>query len=777
MFTGPLRVGIVALVMVAAALPEARAQDAVPQVAGAYVAAQDDVTVVSIPLSAEGGKPVVSPFRLTSPERVVIDISGAKLAEGAKAEAGGIVQRAEFTPVPDDPTLVRLTLWLAGPANWSVSQDGGSLSITLTPGQVADPLAEALGAEQQKPGEVRLSGPLAAQAGAALTSLDFQQRDRTSRVLIGVQDAEPAVSQPERDLIAVDIPGAKVPESLQRPLDTRFFYSAVDSVRATGTRAGARITIRMREGAEYQVLREGGLTVLEIQIPEDILAAREAAVQKASAVAPSTPETNGGAGIQGVGGDERLITGSGKTVDAQSVFGEGKGSQQAGSFGFAQSMTTASSGRSSARRMSIDLQDADISTVFRFVADFADINIIASDDVQGKVTVRLKDVPWDEALAAVLQAKGLGAQQLGGNIVRVAPIETIKAEQQAALEAKRATLDLEELSVYVAPLNYATANEVTDQVTSVLSDRGSVQVDERGNQLIIRDAESNIAQARELLKAMDKPNRQVTIEARFVEAATSASSALGIQWGGEVDASGNTGYPTGWFFPSTIGVGGGIANSVTRGESFYTAGTESLLVDLGTSESSGAISFALGSIPGLVDIDVRLSAAERDGWGKVISSPRVTTLDNEEANVVQGARVPFTSVSNGGTQVQFIDANLELTVTPHITAEGTIFMDIDISNDRPDFSTTVNGNPAIQTKSLTTRVLVPDGDTAVLGGVYATTETWSQERIPLLGKIPIIGYLFKNSFKTHEQNEMLVFITPHIVPLETRASAETGSGT
>lgn len=735
-------------VVLAVALSSAPAFAAeLPSVGSVQVGTTADATVVRIALEG-GGSPTVSPFRQTGPERLVLDIAGARLASGATVVAGGLVKSAELSTFNDGTDNVRVTLFLSGPAKWNVASEGGAIVLTLTAGAVADPLGDALGAA---PSGVKLSGPQAV-AGPALTTLDFQQKERVSRILIGAQQAEPAVTQPRRNTIVVDLPGATIPESLRRELDTRFFYSAVDSVKAAPSGSGARITITLREGAEYEVSRENGLTVLSVQIPADILAQREAALQGAAVnaavpAAPSTPDTNGGQGLSNANNSEVLITGSGRSVDPQAIFGTGGGANAPGGLSFADDVRSATSSRSTGRRMSIDLQEADVHTVFRFISDFADINIITSDEVSGKVTVRLKDVPWDEALGAVLQAKGLGAQRYG-NILRVAPLEKIKSEQQAALEAAKAEMDLSELQVYVAPLNYAQADELTEQVTSALSTRGSVQVDSRGNQLIIRDLEENIAQIRELLRTLDRANREVSIEARFVEASSTFTRSLGIEWGSALDLSAATGYPTGAFFPNAI--------------------SESLNVDLGASGVGDLLSFNMGSIPGVIDLQARIQALETEGWGKVISSPRVRALDNEEAVVSQGARVPF--VADNGTQgntVQFVDAELELTVTPHITGDNTIFLDISITNDRPDFGSTINGNPSILTKEITTRVLVPDGDTAVLGGVYSTAESFSTSRIPVLGSIPVIGYLFKNSRRTREQSEMLVFITPRIVPLET----------
>lgn len=740
-------------------------------VTGAQIGTADQVTVVALQFQGGEGAPTVSPFRQAGPERLVVDIAGATLAAGGLAPSGGIVSRSEFSTFNDGADNVRLTLYLSSQATWDIKAEGNTIVLTLKAGAVADPLGAALGQAPAPTGEdLRLSGPLSPVTGAALTSLDFQQKERVSRVLIGAQSSTPAVTQPERNLIAVDLPGATIPDSLRRELNTTFFYSAVESVRAYPTRAGARIAIRLREGAEYAIKQEGGLSVVEITIPADQVARRDEALGRAATAAPATPETNGTGGLSNASGSEVLIGGNGQTLNPQAQYGTG-GGNRSGGFAFAEDVTNAYGAdvHFTGRRMSIDLQEADIHTVFRFIADFGGINIVTSDDVKGTVTVRLKDVPWDEALASVLQAKGLAAQRMG-DIIRVAPIETIKAEHNAALESKKSQDQLEQLQLYVAPLNYAAADDVKAQIASVLSERGKVETDARGNQLIIRDRSDVVAQVRELIRKLDHPNQQVSIEARFVEANSNFTSSMGIQWGGNMDASATTGYPTGAFFPSSVGISGGIPNGVAPvGDPMYTPNSESLLVDLGATGEKAALDFALGSIPGLIDVNARLSAIVSEGQGKIVSSPRVTALDNEEAVVTQGARIPYLSSSQNGTTVQFVAANLELKVTPHVTSDKTIFLTINVTNDRPDFSlgAAAQGQPGISTKQVTTKVLVPDGDTTVLGGVYATSETSSTSRVPGLGSIPVIGYLFKSSDKNKTQNEMLVFITPRIVPVET----------
>lgn len=340
------------------------------------------------------------------------------------------------------------------------------------------------------------------------------------------------------------------------------------------------------------------------------------------------------------------------------------------------------------------------------------------------------------------------------------------------MEAKRAQEELTELQLLVLPLNYAQASELQAQVTELLSSRGTLQVDTRGNQLIIKETEKRLAQIRELVRHLDKETPQVLIEARIVEASSNFTQMMGIQWGAELQANASTGYSTGLLFPNSVGMSGGIARGGTGGEQFYTAGADTLLVDMGAEASTSGIAFSLGSIPGLIDLDARLSAMESDGYGKVVSEPRITTLDNQMAKISQGARIPYLSTSSGGTQVQFIEAALEMFVTPHITSDNQVFLDLNITNNRPDFSNLVQGQPAIQIKEAQTNVLVSNGDTTVIGGVFSTGSTFSQDSVPGFHKIPVLGALFKNSAESITRDEMMVFITPHIVTRTVSSNAQ-----
>jgi type IV pilus assembly protein PilQ len=751
-------------------------QDVVP-VAGVQIINGDQVQVV-IQLDGTVTESSISTFSMPDPDRVMVDILDAVPGSvgGAIDGVGTLVSGVVISPLADsDITITRITISLTGPAEHSFRVEDGKIILTLTAG-VAGASDDGLAGAGTSPldtsrgvseGVGTPSGPYQI-SGLSLSSLDFIDEDTRSRVIIAINSSvDYTTSQPQRDLVVVDIPGAAVPQSLERVLDTSHFISPVRMVRAYKTRDGARVAISLSRSVEWSVSEgDSGQLVLDFPLPADMQEDRSLASQSFSEAAPSDPQTSGGEGLKGAYASETLISASGRTHDPQAVFGSGRGAGAAGALGglagFSFDSGSASQGQWSGRRINLDLVEADIHAVFRLISHVSRLNIVSGDDVKGTVTVRLIDVPWDQALAVILQAKGLASQQFG-NIVRVAPIETIKAEQQAAVEAQRAQYELTPLQVLVVPLNYAKAEEVAVQVSSQLSARGSVEIDARSNQIIVQDTEEKLAQIRELIRQVDRQTPQVLIEARIVEATSRFSRSLGIQWGGELDMSPNTGYGTGIFFPATIGAQGGASNEGNQTAQFYSPGQENLAVDLGAGAAPGSLALALGSVSGLINLDARLSAMESEGWGEVVSAPRITTLDNISATIKQGARIPYLSVSAGGTQVQFIQAALELKVTPHITSEGTIFMDLSIKNDRADFSNVVQGQPSIQIKEASTQLLVADGDTTVIGGVFSTEEGVSQDRIPFLGRIPVLGALFRNNSRNLLRNEMLVFVTPHII--------------
>jgi type IV pilus assembly protein PilQ len=754
------------------------AQDGGAAIERAQVQVDGAATELTVVLAAAPSS-VPSHFLIDGGQVLVVDIPGGVVDGAPQVAAAGLVERVEMAQSADGRTAT-LRAYLTEQIQDSdveLGWDGAVVTVRIEAAQVRDPLrpdaAVAAGGKLKDQGDRgrrvdSVSGPTDS-GGRTLSSLDFENLDSVSRIVIGTSSvSDYTSSQPQERLVVLDVPGAQLPKSLARELDTSEFISPVKRVHAYQTSTGVRVAVNLRQGTEWSV-RSGpdNLIYVDFEIPETMRQDRVLANQAFTDVSPSGTE-NATEGLGSYSASETLIGQSGRTANPQAAFGTGVGSRDASdlagsSLGFMFDNSSATEVPFAGRRINIDLVEADIHSVFRLISHVSRLNIVAGDDVSGTVTVRLEDVPWDQALAAVLQAKGLGAERFG-NIVRVAPLETIKSEQQAALDARRAKDQLLPLSVLVVPLNYANAGDVSAQLSSMLSERGSVEADERSNQLVVRDTEGKLAQLREVLRQLDRETPQVLIEARIVEATANFGRDLGIQWGGELDASAATGYSTGLFFPSSIGVSGGQAGSGQQAAgAFYSPDNDNLAVDLPSPTGGGSLAFSLGSIPGLVNIDARLSALEAEGWGEIVSSPRITTLDNTQASISQGAQIPYLTVSAQGTSVQFVQAALSLDVTPHITSDGRIFMELVVSNNRADFAQAVQGQPAIQIKEASTELLVADGDTMVIGGVFATEESNSTSRVPLLHKIPLLGYLFRSTSISQTRNEMLVFVTPSIV--------------
>ncbi len=404
------------------------------------------------------------------------------------------------------------------------------------------------------------------------------------------------------------------------------------------------------------------------------------------------------------------------------------------------------------RKMSLDFQGASITSVLRLIADTAGINMVFGKDVEGKVTMQLKNIPWDQALDIVLKTNSLGMKKEGG-VYRVAKLEVLQKEEEQRMAVKRSKEKAEDLERALLAINYANAEELSSVIKELLSPRGKMDVDVRTNTIIIKDIHSVVEEAKQVVKHLDLATPQVSIEARIVEATTNFAKELGIQWGGHYQAGPTTGNPTGLDFPHTIGLVG-TADS-----------NNGFAVNLPTSKTAtGGIGLTLGSLTNALFLDLRLSALEESGEAKVIASPRVTTLDNQEAIIKQGDEIPFQSTSaNQGTQTQFKEALLQLKVTPHITSNKKIILNIVASKDTPDFSKAVNGQPAISKQEASTQVLLANHETTVIGGIYSITEESATSRIPFLSRIPWMGNLFKSHRRKRDRKELLIFITPRIV--------------
>jgi type IV pilus assembly protein PilQ len=379
-------------------------------------------------------------------------------------------------------------------------------------------------------------------------------------------------------------------------------------------------------------------------------------------------------------------------------------------------------------------------------------------------------VPWDQALEVVLQAKGLGMVRRG-NLIRVAPLATLEKEREAAIARRKQQVELAPLETRLIPVSYATAGDLEPRVRELLSPRGTVSVDERTNVLIVRDMVEVLDDVEELVRTLDTQTPQVLVEARIVEATSTYVRDVGIQWGGDVTMSTATGNPTGLIFPSQVGIIGGNYDqqTPTQGLSPFTGAvpTPNFAVNLPATTATGtggALGLTLGSLGGTVHVAVRLSAAEASGVVRIISSPRILTLDNHEAHIAQGTLIPYSQISAQGVQTAFQEAKLELRVRPNVTSDGSVAMHVKVTRDEPDFTrTSTRGDPTILKREAETDLLVDDGHTAVIGGIYTRTTGRNVDQVPFFGDIPILGVLFQRRRARDERNELLIFLTPRIV--------------
>lgn len=424
----------------------------------------------------------------------------------------------------------------------------------------------------------------------------------------------------------------------------------------------------------------------------------------------------------------------------------------------------------SGRRIDLDLKNADIHNVLRLLSEVGNVNIITADDVGGSVTIKMKNVPWDQALDVILSAKGLGMVRRG-NLLRVAPQSVLEKEREMAIARQKQQMELAPLETRLIPVSYAEATNLSGRVKELLSDRGTVSVDSRTNILVARDVANNLDDAEELIRSLDSQTPQVLIEARIVQATTSFTHDVGIQWGGSMVMSSATGNPTGLVFPHDVTIAGGATDGATptAGLSPFAASVANpnFVVNFpapaGTGQG-GAIGLSLGSLAGNFNLAVRLSAFETTGHVRIISSPRILTLDHHAATISQGTSIPYSQVSAQGVQTAFQEARLSLNVTPHVTSDGAVSMDVAITRDEPDFNQrSARGDPTILKRNAQTALLVQDGHTAVIGGIYTRNTGEGLTQVPLFGDIPILGILFRHTQNRDARDELLIFLTPRIV--------------
>jgi type IV pilus secretin PilQ/predicted competence protein len=413
--------------------------------------------------------------------------------------------------------------------------------------------------------------------------------------------------------------------------------------------------------------------------------------------------------------------------------------------------------------ISMDFEDTDLRSVLRVFSETSGLNIIIDPAVQGRVNMVLNDVPWDQAMETILRANKLG-YTVEGTIVRIAPLSVLADEQSEQRKLQDAKALAGELRVQTFALSYAKADILSPLLTkSALSTRGQIQTDPRTNTLIVTDLPDRLQTASALIATLDKPEPQVEVEARIVETDRDFQRALGVQWGLNGRANQQIGNTTGLAFPNNGSIGGRVGTQgPTDPNNTSTANNVGTAVNLSAPGAVNAIGLALGSINGAFNLDVALTALEHSGKGRVLSTPRLTTQNNQEAEVAQGVEIPIQTVANNTVAVQFKQAVLRLQVTPQITASNTVIMNITVENATPDFSRQVNGIPPVDTQRALTRVQVSDGATTVIGGIFVSQEQSTNDRTPVLHRIPLLGWLFRRDTVTDSSRELLIFITPRI---------------
>jgi len=417
-------------------------------------------------------------------------------------------------------------------------------------------------------------------------------------------------------------------------------------------------------------------------------------------------------------------------------------------------------------KLSLNFQDIDVRSVLQLIADFTDLNLVASDTVQGNITLRLQNVPWDQALDLVLKTKGLDKRKIG-NVLLVAPAAEIAERERQELESQQQIAELAPLRRELIQVNYAKASQMAalfQQVTSGQgAERGSITVDDRTNSIIAYQTQERLDELRRIVVQLDIPMRQVMIEARIVEADVGYDKSLGVRWGGNLWANGSKW--NAWGKNGNLGVADDPTDSGRQTGRFPGIRETPLntpFVDLAATGATSGI--GLGFVTNNAILDLQLSAMEKSGHGEVVSQPKVVTSDKETAKIMKGSEIPYQEASSSGaTSTSFKEAVLSLEVTPQITPDNRIIMDVKVTKDEPDFANAIDGVPSLKKNEVNAKVLVSDGETIVIGGVFSNAQVKTVEKVPFLGDVPFVGRLFKRDFVQDNKSELLIFITPRIM--------------
>ena len=554
-------------------------------------------------------------------------------------------------------------------------------------------------------GSTAFAEPKASGEGHAVRDIDFRRgRNGEAQIVVDLSDAATGIDlRQQGKSVLVDFIQTALPPALERRYDVTDFGTQIDNFEVTRSGANTRITITPKGRWEQSAYQTDNRFIIEVK---------------------------------------PVVEESGKPKASSGYTGE---------------------------KLSLNFQNIEVRAVLQVIADFTSLNIITSDTVSGNLTLRLKDVPWDQALDIILQAKGLDMRKTG-NVVWIAPRDELATKEKLALEARQQISELEPLRTESFQLNYQKAEDfqkiITDANQRILSKRGSAVVDTRTNQIFVQDTAAKLDELRELLKKIDVAVRQVLIEARIVEATDTFSKNVGARLGYNDKTGRGDQLPGG---TSRALIGGGVASTgFTTGQTVIPPifATDSMFSNMPAPGLGGVIPGQLSLI--LMNdamtkfLNMEITALQADGKGKIISSPRVITADNVEANIEQGTQIPYQqATSSGATSVSFAQATLRLKVKPQITPDDYIKMKLNINKDSVGAAT--SAGPAIDTKQISTEVLVENGGTVGLGGIYTQDESSTVTKVPLLGDIPLLGFFFRQDLRSNNKQELLIFVTPRVI--------------
>ncbi|UVK94118.1 type IV pilus secretin PilQ [Pseudomonas atacamensis] len=645
---------------------------------------------VELKLSFDGPPPQPKGYTTESPARIALDLPGVT-SQLANRNLDLGSGNARTATVAEAKDRTRLIVSLTQLAPYSTRVEGNNLFVVVGQGASAAAPRPAAVAPRAATAAVAPARP-AAQRSRAIRGVDFQRgTEGEGNVVIDLSDPTIAPDIQEHDgKIILSFARTQLPEKLRVRLDVKDFATPVQFVNAALTGDRTVISVEPSGTFDYSTFQTDNKLTVSVR-PMSI-----DDLQK-------------------------------RNADRQAYVGD---------------------------KLSLNFQDIDVRSVLQLIADFTNLNLVASDTVQGGITLRLQNVPWDQALDLVLKTKGLDKRKIG-NVLLVAPADEIAARERQELESQKQIAELAPLRRELLQVNYAKAADIAKLFQSVTSaeakvdERGSITVDERTNNIIAYQTQDRLDELRRIVAQLDIPVRQVMIEARIVEANVDYDKSLGVRWGGSVQNKGN------W---NASGVNGLSSTIGTPGST----GTNSPFVDMGTVNNTSGIGIAF--ITDNVLLDLELTAMEKTGNGEIVSQPKVVTSDKETAKILKGTEIPYQEASSSGaTSVSFKEASLSLEVTPQITPDNRIIMEVKVTKDEPDYLNKVQDVPPIKKNEVNAKVLVNDGETIVIGGVFSNTQSKVVDKVPFLGDVPYLGRLFRRDVVSEKKSELLVFLTPRIM--------------